>query len=533
MLYVRTHNISDEIESEYSASTSFEHRKKYAQFFTPLDIADLMSKWIIGNDQLQTVLEPAFGLGIFSRILLAQRADIFIKGFEIDDLIYQKSLELYKNEKKITIQLKDYMYADWENKYDGIICNPPYFKFHDYDNKNVINEMEEKISYKLNGFTNLYTLFLIKSIYQLKENGRAAYIIPSEFLNSDYGKKVKKYLVDTKTLRHIIIIDFEENVFSDSLTTTSILLFAKDSKSEIVQFHSVKNLEDIEWIKTMVVRYPNAKDSLNSIKLDELKPDIKWRAYYQEQNSKNYKYLVPFLTYGKVMRGIATGANDYFAFNSSKAEQYGIKEKYLLPCIFKAVEVKDSIFTKKNFTQIQNRDKPVFLFNALEPNDDNIKKYLTIGEEEEIHKKFLTSRRNPWYSLEKRPPAPIWVSVFNRTGLRFIRNEAGVSNLTTFHCIYINKFFTHKTDLIFAYLLTDISKEIFRDNRREYGNGLQKYEPNDINKSMMLDLERIDSKTENLILHHYQNYRKSVLDEQPNENYIKEIEILLSKIFCL
>jgi adenine-specific DNA-methyltransferase len=242
---------------------------------------------------------------------------------------------------------------------------------------------------------------------------------------------------------------------------------------------------------------------------------------------------VPFLTYGKVMRGIATGANDYFAFNSSKAEQYGIKEKYLLPCIFKAVEVKDSIFTKKNFTQIQNRDKPVFLFNALEPNDDNIKKYLTIGEEEEIHKKFLTSRRNPWYSLEKRPPAPIWVSVFNRTGLRFIRNEAGVSNLTTFHCIYINKFFTHKTDLIFAYLLTDISKEIFRDNRREYGNGLQKYEPNDINKSMMLDLERIDSKTENLILHHYQNYRKSVLDEQPNENYIKEIEILLSKIFCL
>ncbi|MDX9925187.1 MAG: N-6 DNA methylase, partial [Ignavibacteriaceae bacterium] len=301
MLYVRTHNISDEIESEYSASTSFEHRKKYAQFFTPLDIADLMSKWIIGNDQLQTVLEPAFGLGIFSRILLAQRADIFIKGFEIDDLIYQKSLELYKNEKKITIQLKDYMYADWENKYDGIICNPPYFKFHDYDNKNVINEMEEKISYKLNGFTNLYTLFLIKSIYQLKENGRAAYIIPSEFLNSDYGKKVKKYLVDTKTLRHIIIIDFEENVFSDSLTTTSILLFAKDSKSEIVQFHSVKNLEDIEWIKTMVVRYPNAKNSLNSIKLDELKPDIKWRAYYQEQNSKNYKYLVPFLTYGKVM----------------------------------------------------------------------------------------------------------------------------------------------------------------------------------------------------------------------------------------
>jgi adenine-specific DNA-methyltransferase len=95
--------------------------------------------------------------------------------------------------------------------------------------------------------------------------------------------------------------------------------------------------------------------------------------------------------------------------------------------------------------------------------------------------------------LEKRPPAPIWVSVFNRSGLRFVRNEANISNLTTFHCIYpqTDLFSDVSIDLLFAYLLTDTARQIFKDNSREYGNGLQKFEPNDLNKGMMLDLSKL------------------------------------------
>ena len=61
--------------------------------------------------------------------------------------------------------------------------------------KNILKEIETNLKCKLNGFTNLYTLFLLKSIHQLRKNGRCAYIIPSEFLNSDYGKLVKTYLI--------------------------------------------------------------------------------------------------------------------------------------------------------------------------------------------------------------------------------------------------------------------------------------------------------------------------------------------------
>lgn len=524
MSTIKTYIATNDIESEYSRFTSIDHRKKFAQFFTPFPVADLMAKWLIGNKELKTVLEPAFGLGIFSRVLLSYNENLKIKGFEIDQIIFNKAKNIFKKQKNVSIRLEDYMYNDWDNKYDGIICNPPYFKFHDYDNKNILKEMEDRISCKLNGFTNLYTLFLLKSIHQLNKNGRAAYIIPSEFLNSDYGKLVKSYLIKSKTLRHIIVINFKENVFDDALTTASILLCANDNKSDKVQFSNVSNINDFANIENIIKNYPNYLTKEQIIKFENLNPEIKWRAYYQEQNAIKYKHLVPFANYGKVVRGIATGSNEYFAFSPSKAKEFGISKDYLLPCICKAIDAKKSFFTKEDFQELQINDKSIFLLNVVNI-DGNIKKYLAFGEEQKINKKFLTASRNPWYSLEKRPPAPIWVSVFNRNGLRFIRNEANISNLTTFHCIYpsINLFDSINIDLFFAYLLTDVAKKIFEDNSREYGNGLQKFEPNDINNSKILDLKHIHKETEVKILKYYNLYRQSVLDKNPEEIFLIKI----------
>lgn len=511
-------DINSEIEADYSSITPIEHRKKFAQFFTPLPIAEVMAKWLLGNEGLTTVLEPAFGLGIFSRVLLNYNDNLKIKGFEVDPNIFQKAKNLFGDTDNVSLLLEDYMYNDWDNKYDGIICNPPYFKFHDYDNKAILKEMENRIGCKLNGFTNLYTLFLLKSIYQLNKNGRAAYLIPSEFLNSDYGKLVKTYLIKSGTLRHIIVIDFEENVFDDALTTASILLCANDDLSNKVQFSNVHNLVDFEEIDNLIAHYPHYS-AAQTVTLTDLNPDIKWRAYYQVQNALKYKHLVPFTNYGKVVRGIATGANDFFVFNTSKAEEFGITDKHLLPCICKAQDVKHSFFTQADVAALKATDKSIYLLNAANA-DESVKKYLQIGENQDIHKRFLTASRNPWFSLENRPPSPIWVSVFNRNGLRFIRNEANIANLTTFHCLYLNLFSAPKTDLLFAYLLTDVSRHIFEDNRREYGNGLQKFEPNDINKSLMLDLERLDAVTEKEILGYYHLYRQSVLAKMPDERFV-------------
>lgn len=530
MIETTEHIVNNSIETDYSKSTSLEHRKKFAQFFTPFSIAEIMAKWILGNEKLKTVLEPAFGLGVFSRAILSQQKEINIKGFEVDDTIFENAKEYFGEFENVNLHLQDYMYNDWKNKYDGIICNPPYFKFHDYDNKNILKEIENNLKCKLNGFTNLYTLFLLKSIHQLSKNGRCAYIIPSEFLNSDFGKLVKTYLLKSKTLRHVIVIDFEENVFDDALTTASIILCANDNLTDKVQFSNIQSLEDLSKIDEIIIKYPNFSETEKTYSFTELNPDIKWKAYYQKQNSVKFKNLVPFSTYAKVVRGIATGSNEYFTFNVPKAKEYCISEQNLLPCICSAKDAKTSFFTKQNFEELKKSNKSVFLFNAQNSTNKNIISYIQKGEREEINKRFLTSSRTPWYSLENRKPAPIWVSVFNRSGLRFIRNEANISNLTSYHCIYPKPTsfpLEIDIDLLFAYLLTDTAKQIFEDNSRQYGNGLQKFEPNDLNKGMMLDLGLLDIQISDEILTMYREYRRLVLSNKNGEDIIDKIDKIL------
>lgn len=517
------------LEKTYSQKVGLSHRKKYAQFFTPEEVAEVMIDWILKHKTLKKVLEPAFGLGVFSRLLLEKKSDIQIKGFDVDPLIFEEANDAFRDFSNVHLILEDYLFNDWNNKYDGIICNPPYFKFHDYENKKALDEIRKRLKINLNGFTNIYALFLLKSIYQLNENGQAAYIVPSEFLNSDYGTYVKHYLIKSNTLKHIIIFDFKENVFDDALTTSAILLLSKDNKSSNVSFSTIKNRAQFEAIKSEI---RNATTDLSKKLVDtkKLDPNIKWRAYYQTQLSEKYKNLVPFKKVAKVVRGIATGANNYFTFNREKAKEYKIPTHSLLPCITKSKDVTTPFFTSDSFCKLKESNANIFLFNAGKtPNEVNVLNYIKLGEEQGIHKKFLTSRRTPWFINEKRPPSPIWVSVFNRNKVKFIRNEAGISNLTTFHCIYLKSdLFSHiDVDLLFAYLQTSIARAIFSDNRREYGDGLKKFEPNDLNNGLMLDLSLLTESEKEEIKNLYFSYRESVLEGKENENFITKIEQLL------
>ena len=155
----------DKIEQLYQEQTTISHRKKFAQFFTPLEIAQIMAGWILGNKETKSILEPAFGLGIFSSLLLRENPTLQIKAFEIDPIIFNSAKEVLKDwQTNIDLQLVDYIYNDWDKKYNGIICNPPYLKFHDYSNKEALLKFEQETTFKLNGFSNLYVIFLLKSL---------------------------------------------------------------------------------------------------------------------------------------------------------------------------------------------------------------------------------------------------------------------------------------------------------------------------------------------------------------------------------
>lgn len=532
-----SNRFSNELEQAYLLETSSEKRKKFAQFFTPYPIARFMARWVMGGSRpIKKLLDPAIGLGVFIRALAEENggADLTITGYDVDPQILRQCAAALTNvagKKSINLSCQDYLFTDWHERYDAIIGNPPYFKFQDYATRvAALREFQHRAGMHLSGFTNIYALFLLKSLSQLNRDGRCAYIIPSEFLNADYGRRVKEYLIKLKSLRYILIFDFDNHLFDEALTTSSILLFANDEQKPGVEFIKVSSINELEQLAEKLAAYPRAFSLGNGVEFAKLNPIVKWRTYYQENNTDKYPNLVPFSNYAGVSRGIATGANDFFLFNEEKAKQWQIPMGYLLPVVSKSAQVPGHFFTQDNFDKLREKNKAIYLLNAKDSQCQAVSDYLIYGEQCGVHHRHLTSHRKPWYALENRQPSPLWVSVFSRGNLRFIRNEAGVRNLTTFHCVYLKTLALQNLDLLFSYLLTDIARNIFSDHRREYGDGLEKFEPNDLNRARMLNLEAIPESAQSSILEIYKEYRVSCLSGKPDLPLLMQLNKLYGEI---
>ena len=493
-------------EMAYTKGVTASHIKSFGQYFTKYEVADFMCSWACVD--ADTMLDPAVGNSVFLKYARKHNSNCRLTGFEIDSEI----LEYFGNPANANIINEDYLLNNWEKKYDAIVCNPPYNRFQAVGNRNeILDAIYAHTGVKYSGYTNLYILFLLKSIYQLSDKGRLAYIIPTEFMNSKYGTAIKQLLIDKKLLRAIINFKNDNEMFFNATTTCCILLLDHDEKEQVCFY----NLHSIDELKLDMLKANNSC----AIKVDygQLTASEKWRSFINQENNITYRNLVPISHFCSVSRGIATGANDYFCFSRSKAIIKKIPESCLQKCICRSADVKSPFFTAADYDKLAIADKTVYFLDASVNDYETIKEYIDEGLTIGVNKKYLPSCRNPWYSMEQKAVAPIWVSSACREGIKFVRNLAGTKSLTTFHSIFVNCESADDVNVIFSYFLTPIAQTIIRENRKELGNGLEKFQPNDLNSANMLDISIITDEDRTAIIDIYNemvlNYKPSLLED--------------------
>lgn len=499
-------------EIEYTAQIDGDHIKSFGQYFTMPSVADFMCTWACANST--SMLDPAVGNSIFLTTTRKINPNCKLSGYEIDDTI----LDYFGNPANAEIIHSDYLLTDWDTKYDAIVCNPPYNRFQAVLNRNeIIDTIYAHTGIQYSKYTNLYIFFLIKSLFQLSQHGRLAYIIPTEFLNSQYGTAIKQKLIDEKLLFSIITFKNDREMFFNATTTCCILLIDHSPKKQIL-FYSLDSVNELRSLTT-----GKLSNNCLPIDYDQVNAEDKWRFYLNQESSQDYMNLTDVANFCKISRGIATGANNFFCMSKSKAEKLHIPQGALKKCICKSADVTSVIFTAEDFQSLVQKDKTVYLLDIHEDHEAGLRDYIAEGEIQLLHKKYLLSHRRPWYSMEQKPIAPIWVSTAYRDGLKFIRNLANVSSLTTFHSVFIKKPYEKYMNIIFCYFLTPIAQCILRENRKELGNGLEKFQPSDLKTARMLDItviNPIDHRRINLIYDNMiQKYDPAQIDE-------------LNEIFC-
>ncbi len=148
--------------------------------------------------------------------------------------------------------------------FDVIIGNPPYLRLQGLK-ENMDNETTyfEKNYKSATGRYDMYVLFIERAFKLLKPNGKLCFILPNKFINSDFGRGIRKLIADNKALSSLVHFG-SEIVFEDASTYTCILTltkkqndcikFAQCSPKELfsVEFSDFDNnlLEKDKWIFT-------------------------------------------------------------------------------------------------------------------------------------------------------------------------------------------------------------------------------------------------------------------------------------------
>lgn len=499
-------------EMEYTSITDTAHIKEYGQYFTNYDVAEFMVEWVCKD--AKRLLDPAAGNSVFLKIAKEKNSECSLFGYEIDE----KILDFFGNPSNAVMKNEDYLLEGWDEKYDAIICNPPYNRFQAINNRNeIITEIKKHTGIKYSAYTNLYILFLLKSIFQLSDVGKLAYIIPTEFLNSRYGTAIKEKLISEKLIKAIINFKNDQDMFFNATTTCCILLIDRSEK-EAVQFY---NLDSISELMGLCL---DDSDACHRINYNELSAGKKWREYIKQEKETEYSNLKQISDFCTVSRGIATGANEFFCLTKSRIAEYKLPETVIDECICRSADVKNAIFKREDFEKLADADKTVYLLDIKGEEDTATEKYITEGEKREVNKKYLLSCRKPWYSMEQKPIAPIWVSSACRERIKFVRNIAGVKSLTTFHSIFINEKYEEDVDIIFCYFLTPIAQDIIRKNRKELGNGLEKFQPGDLKTAQMLDISVISETDKAEITDIY----NKMMDDN-SDSYIESLNDIFSR----
>ena len=462
-------------QAEYLRSVGEEHRKRYGQFFTRPEVAEFMVRWVSKSGQ-RTLFDPAFGLGAFWRPV-ADDPSIVFAGSEKDP----KILDCWAGgagERKVEIEHEDYLLS-WGKSHANIVCNPPYMRFQKFIGRDsVFKAFVDNLGLRLSGYTNTASAFLLKSLSELNGEGRLAYIMPLEFLNTGYGIIVKKRLIESGHLVSIINLKCEKDIFPDAITSVGIILYDACRQYSHVDFRIADSISSLENILE--------SQPITKVALDRLNPESKWLSYFQKNTFDiNYGMTVPLNYYGHFSRGIATGANEFFVLKPSRVKTLGINGTEVVPCITKSSQIRQPVFGRADYDDLVRNDAPVLLFSVSKAHSKHAADYIRSGEQRGYNTRFLTKNRNPWYKTERRAPAPLLLGVFSRGGYKIIRNRSEVLNLTCFHGFQPNIIGMAYLDRLFLYLASAPGRNIVSLSVRRYGDALDKFEPNDLNDALV------------------------------------------------
>ena len=465
---------------------NWEEREKLrdkGQFWTPNWVAEAMVSYLINDRKIDVIYDPATGNGaFFEAIIKLNLSKIKFYGTDIDDEILKSSI--YKNN-NCYVEIRDFIKNPPKRKFKGIIANPPYIRHHrlDRETKDFVKKLAISITGdKIDGRAGYHIYFLIQALNLLEKNGKLSFILPADTFEGVFSEKLWKWIANIFHIEAVVTFDEKATPFP-GVDTNAIVVFIKNAppKKNLfwVKVNKAYNDDLLKFVSSnfQLLNFDNIeiieREIVEAIKLGLSRPP-------QKQN--NYKYHL--FDFAKVMRGIATGANEFFFLTSEQIDKFKIPKKFFKRAVGRTKDITNSILSEDQLELLDKNNRPTYLLSINKEKEipKSLQNYIQKGVDLKLHERSLIKQRTPWYKMEQRKIPPILFTYLGRKNSRFILNRARVLPLTGFLCVY--PIYSDEEYIINLWKALNEPETIenLKIVGKSYGSGSIKVEPSNLNR---------------------------------------------------
>lgn len=481
-----------ELQACLDTQKSQGERNRLGQFATPTTLAEQILRYaaeLLPQERSVRFLDPAIGTGAFYSALqrvFGRKRITEALGFEIDRHYAAPAKELW-NKHGLTIELADFTDVEAKARFNLVICNPPYVRHHHLknDKKGRLQLRTRDVSgIRLSGLAGLYCYFLGLAHGWMAPDAVAGWLIPSEFMNVNYGRSLKQYLLERVTLLHIHRFDPNDVQFADALVSSAIVWLqnARPPTGHIIKFTFGGTLLEPRITKTVPAQ--------------ALLHEPKWTRFPLAE--VRHRSAVPTVAdLFKIKRGLATGDNGYFILSEQEILARGLPMGAFRPILPSPRYLPaDEIKSREDGTP--EIEKRLFLLDTKLPEEEirvrypKLFAYLQDGRARGLHERYLCSHRPIWYAQENRPAPPIVCTYLGRSDkkdgrpFRFILNGSDATVANVYLAMYPTRALAEALKRDPGLLrevwkiLRDLKPDELLGEGRVYGGGLHKLEPREL-----------------------------------------------------
>ena len=291
---------------------------KYAEYYTPNSIARIIAKILVPDtDKVRNVsiYDPAAGSGTLLLALaheigeedctlytqdISQKSNEFLRlNLILNNLVHSLDNVIHGN----TLLNPAHLNKEGNKlaQFDYIVSNPPFkTDFSDYRDKLEDDKYSDrffagvpKIPNKDKDKMSIYLMFIQHILYSLKDNGKAAIVVPTGFITAQTGieLKLRKYMIENKILSGVI--SMPSNIFATTGTNVSVIFIDKNNtKGKVLLMDATSLGSDVKEGKNKkrVLSKNEISKIINIFDKNEEEEDLSIIVDFTEFENRNYSF---------------------------------------------------------------------------------------------------------------------------------------------------------------------------------------------------------------------------------------------------